>query len=160
LESVKVMDGPMDIPTSVFAMSIAIRPKSGNKRHAKYEARLKAAAISAYQSQALSGRFFVRVIWFHKVSLLQDDPDTDNISKPIVDALRGVVYADDHMVVKRLAQRVDMTGGLGSITLKDKGAPPGAIDELLRLFGGPEPHVVYVEVGLLGAEDVALGIID
>ena len=141
-------------------MSIAIRPKSGNKRHARYEARLKAEVVSRCQGPTRSGRFFVRVLRFHKVGLLQDDPDTDNISKPIVDALRGGIYPDDGMVVRRLAQRVDMTGGLGSITLRDKGAPPGAIDELLRLFGGPEPHVIYVEVGLLGAEDVALGVID
>jgi hypothetical protein len=71
-----------------------------------------------------------------------------------------VVYANDSLVVKRLAQRIDMTGGLGSITLRDKGAPPGAIDELLALLGGPDPHVVYVEVGLLSGEDVALGVID
>lgn len=154
------MGGSMDIPASLFAMSIAIRPKSGNKRHAKYEARIRAEAASRHQDLASSGRFFVRVLWFHRVSLLQDDPDTDNISKPIVDALRGIVFTDDSMVVKRLAQRVDLTGGLGSITLKDKGAPPGAIDDLLGLLGGPDPHILYVEVGSLDAEDVALGVID
>ena len=150
----------MDVPASVFAMSIAIRPKSSNKRHAKYESRLRAEAASCHQGGPISGKFFVRVLWFHRVPLLQDDADTDNISKPIVDALRGVVYTDDSMVVKRLAQRVDMTGGLGSVTLRDKGAPAGAIDELLALLGGSEPHVVYVEVGLMGAEDVSLGVID
>jgi Endodeoxyribonuclease RusA len=147
-------------PASVFAMALSIRPKSGNKKHAKYEERLANEAASRYGSSLLSGRFFVRILWFHRVPLLQDDPDTDNISKPIVDALQGVVYPNDKMVVKRLAQRIDLTGGLGSITLKDKGAPTGAIDELLALLGGPDPHVVYVEVGLLGAEDVALGVID
>jgi hypothetical protein len=150
----------MDGYSSLFAMSLAIRPKSANKRHAKYESRLTVEASARYQGSLLSGRFFVRVLWFHRVSLLQDDPDTDNISKPIVDALQGIVYANDKMVVKRLAQRVDMTGGLGSITLKDKGAPPGALDDLLDLLGGSDPHIVYVEVGLMGAEEVSLGIID
>ena len=150
----------MDVPASVFAMSIAIRPKSSNKRHAKYEAGLTAEATSRYQGIPISGKFFVRVLWFHRTPLLQDDADTDNISKPIVDALRGVVYTDDSMVVKRLAQRIDMTGGLGSITLRDKGAPAGAIDDLLVLLGGPAPHVVYVEVGLIDTEDVSLGVID
>jgi Endodeoxyribonuclease RusA len=154
------MGEPMDEPASVFAMSLAIRPKSGNKRHQKYEDRLKAEAKSRYQGNLISGKFFVRVLWFHRVSLLKDDPDTDNISKPIVDAMEKVVYPNDNMVVKRLAQRIDMTGGLGSITLRDKGAPPGAIDELFALLGGPEPHIIYVEVGLLGTEDVALGVID
>lgn len=150
----------MDVSASVFAMSLAIRPKSGNKKHQKYEERLKAEARSRYEGPLTSGKLFVRVLWFHRVSLLQDDPDTDNISKPIVDAMREVVYPDDNVVVKRLAQRIDMTGGLGSITLRDKGAPSGAIDDLLALLGGSDPHVVYVEVGLLDGEEVALGVID
>jgi Endodeoxyribonuclease RusA len=150
----------MDGSPSVFAMSIGIRPKSGNKTHAKYETRLTREAASRYRGEVLSGKFFVRILWFHRVPLLQDDADTDNISKPIVDAMQGVVYLNDKMVVKRLAQRVDLTGGLGSITLRDKGAPAGAIDDLLKLIGGTEPHIVYVEVGLLDSEDVALGVID
>jgi Holliday junction resolvase RusA-like endonuclease len=36
--------------------------------------------------------------------------DTDNISKPIIDALKGVVYRDDKQVMDRVARRRDMEG--------------------------------------------------
>jgi crossover junction endodeoxyribonuclease RusA len=36
------------------------------------------------------------------------DFDSDNISKPICDALNGIAYGDDHQLAERLVKRRDM----------------------------------------------------
>jgi len=38
------------------------------------------------------------------------DFDTDNVSKPICDALNGIAYADDHQLGERIARRRDING--------------------------------------------------
>lgn len=35
-------------------------------------------------------------------------PDIDNISKPIIDAFRGIIYDDDDLVVQRLASKINL----------------------------------------------------
>ena len=38
------------------------------------------------------------------------DYDTDNISKPICDALKGIAYHDDNQIMDRIARRRDING--------------------------------------------------
>ena len=41
--------------------------------------------------------------------------DTDNISKPICDALRGIVYEDDWQIAERIARRITLFRGFSLI---------------------------------------------
>jgi Holliday junction resolvase RusA-like endonuclease len=48
-----------------------------------------------------------------------DSPDVDNIIKPIQDALKGLVYGDDHQIVKTQCEKKDING-----SYKIRRAPP------------------------------------
>ena len=45
--------------------------------------------------------------------------DSDNISKPIVDALKGIAYVDDSQVIDRIARKRALGGAY-----RIKGVPP------------------------------------
>ncbi|MBE9515073.1 MAG: RusA family crossover junction endodeoxyribonuclease [Chloroflexi bacterium] len=68
--------------------------------------------------------------------------DTDNISKPICDALQGVVYHDDSQVIDRRARILDING---SYTIR--GAPPLIV---IAIIGGIE--FVFVRICNIGAQ--------
>jgi Holliday junction resolvase RusA-like endonuclease len=48
----------------------------------------------------------VQVFWFSQEQ--QNRPDVDNILKPILDALKNVVYVDDNQVVKAIVSHHDL----------------------------------------------------
>ena len=53
----------------------------------------------------LEGPLYVRVNWFFNKP---GGPDTDNIFKAILDALKLIVYRDDNQVVRCLACKFDL----------------------------------------------------
>ena len=103
--------------------------------------------------EPLRGELYVRIVWFHRRPTTQD---VDNIAKNILDALKGVVFADDVDVTQCLAYKVNT--GL-DYTIVERGAPDTAVlDELNDLL--EEDHVLYVEVGSASARQVHFGPVD
>ena len=51
----------------------------------------------------------VTIVYFHRE---ETDIDIDNIIKPILDALAGLVYVDDKLVAQVLARRTRLSDGL------------------------------------------------
>ena len=73
--------------------------------------------------------------------------DADNISKPMWDCLKGILFNDDKQIKLRTAGNIDISkGGIQFIDFsKIKGE---IITELLEAFDTNE-HIVYVECGRL-----------
>lgn len=73
--------------------------------------------------------------------------DADNISKPLWDILKGILFKDDHQIKLRIAGSIDISAGDFSII--DVSNLRGEITaELVEAFETKD-HIVYVECGLL-----------
>ena len=86
------------------------RPVSVNAETARKTAR---RAIVAAAARAVCRTPFVEDDLHVKITFYYDrlpDFDTDNISKPICDALQGIVYNNDNQVMERFARRRDING--------------------------------------------------
>ncbi len=107
-----------------------------------------------FRDPMLTGNLYLRVVWFYN----RGYSDVDNILKPILDALQGVVFRNDRLIVKVSSERVDTrrTYELAS----DPGVAPEVYSELVELLGTEESDVTYVEVGTIPARLVVLGPID
>lgn len=72
-------------------------PKSlSAERKSEYVHRIREAAAGEIAARLTSGRIDIEIIFAAKDRLLR--PDVDNVAKPILDALNGVLYEDDKQV--------------------------------------------------------------
>lgn len=139
-----------------FAMAVAMRPVSHQRKGGTgpFVERLRAEATSRFTGEPpLTGDHYARIVWFHK----RKHGDVDNIIKPILDALKGVVYADDNLIVKCSSERVDTAR---DYELSYAGMPAGVASELDSLLAASHEHILYVEVGPVSSRLVAFGLID
>jgi hypothetical protein len=139
-----------------FAMVAPVRPVSVQSKRGTpgFIASLRVMAATNFAGRRmLEGDLYARIIWFHD----RQNGDVDNIIKPILDALEGVVYRDDRLIVKCSSERVDLRQ---TYRLSDAGVPSELYDELVALLGRNHPHILYVEVGRMTDRQVRFGPID
>lgn len=146
-----------------FTLLINRRPPSGNKGlDQKFADQVKTEARQRLgDAKALSGDLYARVTWFHAERRGQD---VDNIPKRVLDALNGIVFADDKMVAQTLATAIDVTR---DYTI---GAPVSddalfqrmllELESITQSAISADRHLLYIEVGLLERQHVAFGAID
>jgi Holliday junction resolvase RusA-like endonuclease len=143
--------GPVDVP---FAIAIPRRPPSANRGpNAKFTAAVVAAAGARFVGPLLRGPLYARIFWFHKYKTTEGD--ADNIAKRLLDALKGVVYPDDHLITHCLAARIDATLDM---EISQAGVDANVFQELLQLLGDPSVRdILYVEVGKHAGKAVSFG---
>lgn len=140
-----------------FAMLFTERPRSLQAKHKQgYQARLQGQARTFMSiNQLFDGEIYARITWFHGE---KTQSDVDNIVKPILDALNGVVYADDRQVVKCLSERVDTTKDFALSASPDFA---DVYQELITLLGNEQiKHILYIEIGQLSSRRIVFGPID
>ncbi len=95
----------------------------------------------------LVGALYARITWLHGYPLKKNqDPDVDNIAKPILDTLENIVFADDRQIVKCLTERISNEPGT-SLTISAQHQPESNVfDILLTLIYRPARDVLYIEV--------------
>jgi Holliday junction resolvase RusA-like endonuclease len=131
----------------IFSAAFERRPKSvqadkGNL--AQYKRELQGLAKGAYFGEVVNeGPLYSRVIWFHRKT---ETMDVDNIVKPVLDALEGVVYSNDFLIIQSLATRIDVSSG--EFELVDQGLPGVSYEGLVRLLGSGVDDILYIEIGL------------
>lgn len=83
-------------------------PKSfGAERQQGYRQAIRDGARVQYKDEPSDAEsLYARVVWF---SRKKGGPDTDNIVKPILDELDGIVYRTDAQIKQCLATRIDLT---------------------------------------------------
>ena len=138
-----------------FVLVSARRPASlGSKGRQLFQASFRAEAEGRFAGrEPLQGDLYVRIVWFHRTPTTQD---VDNIAKNILDALKGVAFADDVAVVQCLTYKVDTSRPY--VLVQEEAPDPAALDELNALLG--EENVLYVEVGIASARRVHFGPIE
>jgi crossover junction endodeoxyribonuclease RusA len=107
----------------------------------RWKAEVSAAASGALPDEhaLVADSVRVTIVYFY----VSTDLDLDNIIKPILDALIGVIYISDFQVTNISAAKRDRSG-----TLILEGASPAIIKELAATAGEPRDFV-FVAVELV-----------
>lgn len=136
----------------VYHMLVKTRPRSYNAEGRKaYQRRLAQMAVDQNPTM-LTGDLYGRIYYFHRGAR---DIDADNLSKPIMDALRGTVFGDDRQVRLRLAAKVDLEA---SFAISSETVPQALYGPLYSSVSDPTLRdFVVVEVGELLTVDVRFG---
>lgn len=111
-------------------------PKSqgaDNKSKRRWQERIRNAVPP--ESELLTGPLRLRIDYFFDGS--ENPPDTDNIIKPIQDALKETLYDDDNTVVDVCARSIDLHN-LPTL----EAVPP----TLLRALDEPPEDFVFIQV--------------
>lgn len=110
-------------------------PKSQNSKHTKKLWQQQVQNAVPALPKLLTGPLRVRIDFFFAGAT---DVDTDNIIKPIQDALKNVVYKDDKIVVDVCAR---------SINLEDLPMLVAVPSTLLSALAEPSSDFVFIQVG-------------
>lgn len=138
-----------------FAVVIARRPVSGQKGpNHSYKKAIREAAQGRIGRPFTAGSLYARIVWLHRP---RREQDVDNILKPILDALKGVVYDDDKRVTQCLAAAIDRSA---EVVLSDSRVSDRGYDELVAAIAEDENHILYIEVGEVMGNRVVFGPID
>ncbi len=118
-----------------------ISTQASPRSKTRWKADVSAAASVALTDEHALVADLVRVtiVYFY----VSTDLDLDNIIKPIVDALNGVVYIDDSQVANISAAKRDLSG-----TFILTGASPAIIEQLAATADEPRDFV-FVAVELV-----------
>lgn len=130
------------------------RPRSVN---AKYTSRYQEHIRTAHAKYCSSSRVIAEPLYGITYYLHKKPTqlDADNLSKPIWDALEGVVYDDDLVVQLRHSGVIDL--GKADLTVLDLSRIPDSVANDIIAFAGTEDHIIYVEFGLLQPEMFVFG---
>jgi len=108
-----------------------------------------------FSATPFTGDLYARIIWFYKGRY---EGDVDNIIKPILDAIRGIVYQDDRLVVKCASERFDKTR---DITIPQVNISDNLYEEMLLMIADDAiQHSIYIEIGVATSREVVFGPID
>lgn len=138
-----------------FAIILPEKPRSLQGDAGKRQTYKQRIAVIASQTfgtaKKLTGDLYARIIWFYADKI---EGDIDNIVKPILDALEGIVYLDDKIVVKCASEKVDQNNAVLSTTNIDTGI---YTQIYTNIANGLYPNFVYIEIGELSTRQVVFG---
>ncbi len=142
-----------------FAMVVARRPVSIEaKSKGLFQTELRREAAAMWGSTPkLDGDLYIRIVWVHADKTTQD---VDNVAKRILDALKGIVYDDDHRIVKCLTEKIWASD---EFVLAPEHRPIKIVNRRLEkmLYRYPPlPDVLYIEVGQVTSRRFVFGPID
>jgi Holliday junction resolvase RusA-like endonuclease len=120
-----------------FRIWVAGRPQSGQKRgsNQSYTQRIRDAAVALVPKPTKSRRVDVE-IWYRAENVSRGD--VDNVIKPVLDALNGIVYEDDRQVrsVRAVAVPLDDVVGIRGSTGLDVLDRFNGEEFLINVFDG------------------------
>jgi Endodeoxyribonuclease RusA len=130
----------------MYAFLMIRQPLSMNAKYKKtYQDEIKGIFRKQFPDVALvEDELYAAIYYFHKALGSQD---ADNITKPILDALKGAAYEDDKLIKLRQSAIIDVrSGAMGVIDLSRM--PAELIKDFIENIDR-EDHSVYVEIGRL-----------
>ena len=109
-----------------------VSQQSSSRSRQRWRERVRAAAKPHWQEdEPLPGPVTIRITYLYVTDML----DVDNIPKPILDALNGLVYADDSQVTDLISRKR---------AVRDMPGFSGTPDSLIGYLGGETPVVHIV----------------
>ena len=123
---------------------------------AKYKQRLQQEFgyyKSLFPNLPISESIYSKIIYIHANS---SDIDVDNMSKPFVDAFKGIIYPDDNIINHRVCSKIRFDN-LESYELQVDLLPIEIVEKLDSLIIDKSPHIIYFEIGLFSPNMVFFG---
>lgn len=136
-------------------------PLSYNSRSVKnkeaYYKRIRSAFLRKYKGAVpkfpANEELYARVYFFTSDGV---NVDCDNISKPIWDAVRGLVFVDDRSIVFRTATVIDVN--IHPFNIIDTSTIDGAVAaDLMQGLAAPEVKCMYIECGQFKEPMIKIG---
>ena len=106
-----------------------------------------------FSNLPLTDNLYSKIIYIHANS---SEIDVDNMSKPFVDAFKGIIYPDDNIINHRICSKIKFDD-LDLYELQIDLLPIEVIEELDRLITDKNPHISYFEIGVFSPEMVFFG---
>ena len=108
--------------------------RASGKSKQDWKRRIRAAATAALPAIAPVSAASVRVtvVYFY----VQTDLDTDNILKPILDAMKDLVYEDDKQVIDIIAAKRDL-----AVSYALSGVSPVVVAQLVSAATDPKDFI-------------------
>jgi hypothetical protein len=140
----------------LFAIALVRTPKSLQADGVqKYKEAIKKAASTKFPVGATDREWlYVRIIFF---TWKKRGPDIDNIIKPIVDALKGVVYRDDKQISQCVSTRIDL---VQPYNVSSDNISSDLYQELIDMINAKRGDVLYIEVDTSSSQRAMFGLID
>lgn len=140
----------------LFAIALARTPKSLQADGVqKYKEAIKKTVSAKFPVGATDREWlYVRIIFF---TWKKGGPDIDNIIKPIVDALKGVVYRDDKQISQCLSTRIDL---VQPYNVSSDNISSDLYQELIDMINAKRGDVLYIEVDTSSSQRAMFGLID
>lgn len=138
-----------------FAILLPEKPRSLQGDPAKrqrYKDRIATLAREIFgAAPPLEGELYARIIWFYSGKA---QGDIDNMVKPILDALKEIVYRDDGAVVKCVSEKIDKNNAI----ISSSNITPSLYATLLSMMARDDiPHFIYIEIGSLPNRQIVFG---
>lgn len=139
----------------MYSFVVCNRPKSYNSKKSRdYEQRLTTAFRKGYPlHQSVQTELYGLIYHFYKRDI---GIDADNLSKPVWDCLKGVLFDDDKQVKMRIAGSFDLLTNDFSV-LDLSGLSQHMAESLLKAIE-TEDHILYVECGTFTVDIVRLNL--
>ncbi len=142
----------------MYNFVVSTKPKSYNSKDKKkalqYQHHMQVAFTESYPVHALLTEDLYGLIYhFFRQNI---GIDADNLSKPIWDSLKGIVFKDDKQVKMRIAGSFDLTAN--DLTVLNFSGLPGAVIASLLEAIETEEHVLYVECGRFTTDMIRLNL--
>ena len=109
---------------TIIIQATPVSVNASTARKASWKRTIKKHARKCCRTRWKFKDLKVKIQFFHDHSRQRD---TDNISKPVCDALQGIAYDNDSQIIKRVAERKDIRGPYSIV-----GANRKIIDAILR----------------------------
>lgn len=93
--------------TAIVVKGRPFSVRASSRSRQMWQDRIRQEATKGFQAPLTDNDLVVTITFFYKAF---PDFDTDNISKPIVDALNGIAFLDDKQVSRRYIQRRNIRG--------------------------------------------------
>ena len=142
-------------------MEIVIKdlvPLSYNSRHKElYQNQIRSAFFRKYSGSVptfpANEELYARVYFFTSDGV---NVDCDNISKPIWDAVSGLVYVDDRKIVMRTASVIDVN--LHPLSIIDTSSiESGVAADLVQGLASTDVKCLYIECGQFKESMIKIG---
>ena len=135
----------------------ALKPFSiQSKGYQKYKQRLIEEFElykSMYPELPLEENIYSKLIYIHSK---KTDIDVDNMSKPFVDAFRGIIYPDDNAINHRISSKI-MLEDFQTYEISIDRISNEIAEKFNELLENGSEHIVYYEIGKFAKNMIYIG---
>jgi hypothetical protein len=99
-----------------------------------------------YDDLPLSIPLYTKILYIYKEKK-GDKLDVDNMSKPIVDAFKNIIYSDDNIINHRICSKIERSA-LDIVEIEETQLPRDITEKLIEFFRRDLDHILLFEVGV------------